>query len=175
MHQRIANGIKQARGTRSAQWLADRTAELGQPVSRSQIANYENGRKKGLDVAELTIIAAALGVPPVALMYPNLPDGEVERIPGEVVTATAATRWFSGDRTVFVDDNDMTKLLQASRMRDDAVYRARRQRERIVKMQERGEDAGPQIDYGNEIRLLERLIRGLSGAVLVDESEVSDA
>lgn len=114
-HARIARAIKSARGTRSAQWLADSTAALGYPVSRAQIANYESGRKKGLDIAELVAIAAALEVPPVALLYPDLPDGEVEALPGEVLTSDSAVRWFSGESDW--GEADLAKLIEFSRER----------------------------------------------------------
>jgi transcriptional regulator with XRE-family HTH domain len=61
----MAAAIKSARASRSAQWLADETERLGYPISRAAIANYESGRKKGLDVAELLVLAAALNCPTV--------------------------------------------------------------------------------------------------------------
>ena len=72
LHQRIAEAIKDARqGRLTGQQLADDTEQLGYPITRSQIANYESGRKQSLDVAELLLLAAALGVPPVALLFPT--------------------------------------------------------------------------------------------------------
>ncbi|MDO3240030.1 hypothetical protein P5W04_07870 [Mycobacteroides abscessus subsp. abscessus] len=115
MHARIARAIKSARGTRSAQWLADSTATLGHPVSRAQIANYESGRKKSLDIPELVVIAAALGVPPVALLYPDLPDGEVEILPGENLESDSAVRWFSGESDW--GEENLAKLLMYARER----------------------------------------------------------
>ena len=58
LHARIAQAIRTNRhGRLSAQQLADETERLGYGISRSQIANYESGRKKSLDVAELLVIA----------------------------------------------------------------------------------------------------------------------
>lgn len=97
LHARIAAAIKKHRGAgRSAQWLADKTAELGYPISRAQIANYESGRKKNLDIAELLILAAALDVPPMVLLYPDLPAGQVEIIPGRIGTSWVAYLWATG-------------------------------------------------------------------------------
>jgi transcriptional regulator with XRE-family HTH domain len=99
LHHGIAAAIRRARdGRMSAQELADETARLGYPVSRSQIANYESGRKQGLDVAELLVLAAALNVPPGLLLFPGYPLGDVEFLPGRTAEAVNAVDWFSGDR-----------------------------------------------------------------------------
>ena len=72
VHQRIAQAIRSVReGRLTAQQLAEETERLGHAISRSQIANYESGRKQSLDVAELLVIAAALGVSPLSLSVPR--------------------------------------------------------------------------------------------------------
>jgi transcriptional regulator with XRE-family HTH domain len=109
LHARIAEAIKTHRSGRSAQELADRTAELGYPISRAQIANYESGRKKNLDVAELLIIAAALDVSPVVLLYPELPDGDVEVIPGRPTNSWAAYLWAAGMAPSFMDPSTSSR------------------------------------------------------------------
>lgn len=96
-HRRLASAIKGARGSRSAQWLADQTELLGHPISRAAIANYESGRKKGLDVTELMVLAAALRLPPLALLFPQLPDGRVEVLPGLTGSCWDGVAWFSGE------------------------------------------------------------------------------
>lgn len=96
MHARIATAIKRARGKRSAQWLADRTADLGYPITRAQIANYESGRKQRLDVAELIVIAAALNTSPVVLVYPGPYQNKVKILPGRESEEFNAAQWFSG-------------------------------------------------------------------------------
>lgn len=96
MHARIAAAIKRARGKRSAQWLADRTVELGYPITRAQIANYESGRKKNLDLAELMVLAEALNTAPVALVYPSPLVDEVEVLPDVECSRYEAAQWFSG-------------------------------------------------------------------------------
>jgi transcriptional regulator with XRE-family HTH domain len=100
LHQRIAQAIRAARGGRmSAQELADATEQLGYPISRSQIANYESGRKQGLDVAELLVIAGALRVPPITLLFGGPPDADVQLLPpGTTAPAFFAMAWFAGDR-----------------------------------------------------------------------------
>lgn len=98
LHRRVAAAIKKARGSRSAQWLADETKRIGLPISRAAIANYESGRKRGLDLTELLVIAAALDVPPLVLLFPQLPDGPVEGLPGITTTSWEAAAWFTGER-----------------------------------------------------------------------------
>jgi transcriptional regulator with XRE-family HTH domain len=97
LHRRIAAAIRSARGNRSAQWLAEETKRLGYPISRAAIANYESGRKKGLDIAELLVLAGALRLPPLTLLFPELPDGAVELLPGIRTTSWNAATWFSGE------------------------------------------------------------------------------
>lgn len=102
---RIARAIKTARGQRSAQVIADETARLGLPLTRDSIANIENGRKKSIDVPELLVLAAALGVPPLSLIYPDLVDTPVEALPGVHRTSGDAALSFCGH-----DDDDMRML-----------------------------------------------------------------
>src|ERR1700738_5217311 len=94
---RIAGEIRRLRGDRSGQWLSDRTADLGYRVSRSTISEIETGRRKSITVTDLILLAWALRVPPVQLLYPNLPDGKVEIVPGEKVPSIVAAQWFSGE------------------------------------------------------------------------------
>ncbi|MFC9761380.1 helix-turn-helix domain-containing protein [Rhodococcus jostii] len=94
---RIARAIREARGERSAQWLADRTAELGHPISRVAISNLEVGRKSGLDIADLIILARALEVSPVQLIYPGLMDEPVEVVPQQSISSADALFWFTGE------------------------------------------------------------------------------
>ena len=97
-HQRVAEAIKRRRdGRMSGAELADATARLGYPLTRSQIANYESGRKQSLDVIELWVIATALGVAPLELLLPGRPDQSVEMLPGgQTATTLAAATWFVG-------------------------------------------------------------------------------
>jgi len=105
MYARVAGAVRSARKENglSAQDVADATAELGYPISRSRIANLENGRKQGVDVAELAVLAAALGVPPVTLLYGGQPDRDVEMLPGRTEASVFALAWFTGD-TALADD-----------------------------------------------------------------------
>ncbi len=97
VHQRIAGAIQDARrGRLTAQELADKTSKLGFPITRSQIANYESGRKQGLDVTELLVLAAALEVPALSLLFPTRPR-RLELFPDHPATRLDAVRRFVGD------------------------------------------------------------------------------
>jgi transcriptional regulator with XRE-family HTH domain len=98
LHKRIAQAIKDAREARgmSAQELADATGQWGHPISRSQIANYESGRKLGLDVSELLALAATLEIPLALLLFPDYPNGKAELLPGLYADGRDSVRWLSG-------------------------------------------------------------------------------
>lgn len=91
--------INRLRGSRSAQWLADRTKDLGCEVSRSVISDLENGRRRYVTTAELVVIAAALDTSPVMLVYPG-PYGDemTEALPGVEASKFVAAEWFSARR-----------------------------------------------------------------------------
>lgn len=94
---RVGSAIKAIRGERSAQWLSDETDKVGHKVTRSTIADIENGRRKYVSTAELSVLAWVLGVPPSNLLYPDLPDGPVEAVPAESMSSIEAVMWFSGE------------------------------------------------------------------------------
>lgn len=96
---RIAATVKRLRGKRSGQWLSDRTADLGHRVPRTTISELENGKRKYVSTAELCVLAWALKVPPVQLLYPDLPDGPVDLLPDITVPSIVAATWFSGETT----------------------------------------------------------------------------
>ncbi|WML61904.1 hypothetical protein [Rhodococcus sp. AH-ZY2] len=90
----------------SAVQLAERTAELGYPITRGTIAKIEsNSRAAKLDVAELAVLAKALCVPPIQLLYPQLPDGPVEVLPNVRVRSVDAMTWFSGEEMEYTDND----------------------------------------------------------------------
>lgn len=95
--ERIAAEIKRLRGRRSRQWLADRISDLGHDVSPAVIADLETGMRKSITVAELLIIAAALGTPPGLLLFPDYPDGYVEVLPDLDANSESAVEWLAGD------------------------------------------------------------------------------
>ena len=68
---RVAMEIRRLRAThdQSAQWLAERPTELGSPVTRTVIADIENGRRRYITTAELAVFAAALNTAPIASYF----------------------------------------------------------------------------------------------------------
>lgn len=84
------------RGRNSAQWLSDRTKELGYEVTRSVISDLENGRRRYVTTAELIVLAAALNTSPVNLVYPGPYQNIVEILPGRGAGEFIAAQWFSG-------------------------------------------------------------------------------
>lgn len=166
MHRRIAGAIKRARGKRSAQWLADRTAALGYPITRAQIANYESGRKQSLDIAELLVLAAALNVPPVMLLYPGPYMQECELLPGVRIPELVAVEWVSGHRDWRIENADIT---DAEREESDLAERNSRplylHREYFDAVVERNELVKAGEVGGNDRKLIElydKRIRELS-------------
>ena len=86
---RLAVGI-------SVQSVADYcTNELGYKMLRTTLANLESGARKNITVAEVSVLAKALGVPPLSLLYPIDEPQEVEVLPGVMKTSWEAWRWFA--------------------------------------------------------------------------------
>lgn len=102
----VAGEIKRWRDKRglSAQQLADACHALGHPVPRSVIANLESGRRETITAAELVVLARALDVPPVELLYPLGQVPAVEVVPGRSVATDEALLWFTGRRDLFRDE-----------------------------------------------------------------------
>ncbi|MFG2948153.1 helix-turn-helix domain-containing protein [Streptomyces adustus] len=99
--QRVGRQIARARegvgGRRmTAQALANRTAELGHPLDRSVIAKLEKGFRQTVTVADVLVLARALDVPPVALLFP-LDEPQVELLPGEISSMWPALQWFGAE------------------------------------------------------------------------------
>jgi transcriptional regulator with XRE-family HTH domain len=82
----------------TASELSRRTAELGYPISRGAIAKIESNVRSGkIDVAEVLVLAAALDIPPVLLLFPQLAtDGGAVVLPGLMTSEDEAVRWMSG-------------------------------------------------------------------------------
>jgi transcriptional regulator with XRE-family HTH domain len=69
----VATNVRYWRTRRkmSAETLSAAMTAAGAPMNRSVLANFENGRRPSLSVAELLAFAAVLRVPPLALLIPD--------------------------------------------------------------------------------------------------------
>lgn len=95
----------------STQALADRTRDLGHPLDRSVIAKLEGGQRQTISVPELVILARALEVPPVELLYPLGAEPEVEILPGQKASSEDAMLWFTGWHDLFKDEVPADRLI----------------------------------------------------------------
>jgi len=175
---RIAASIKALRGRRSTQWLADRTAELGHPISRTAISNLEVGRKRAVDVPELAVLARALGVPPLLLLYPAISAGEVEVLPGHRTSSWSAVQWFAGrapytatDETgkVFVDFaayEDGARLLRLAQQEEELRLLLSRLAQGGLSTNELVENMRQRENVATRIRDVRREMRTLGGEPL---------
>jgi transcriptional regulator with XRE-family HTH domain len=102
----IASQVRRYRTERgmSAQALSDACGALGWPIKRSVLSNLESGYRETVTVPELVVLARALEVPPVQLVYPLGTTAEVEVLPGETVKTEDAMLWFTGWRDLFKDE-----------------------------------------------------------------------
>jgi hypothetical protein len=108
---RIGAAAKKVRGTKSAAWLSQRTKDLGYQIPATVIAKLDSGHRGSvLSVPELLIIAAALDVPPLGLVFPDLPDGQVEIIPRYPGSSFNAYLWAAGMAPSFVNPGARPKL-----------------------------------------------------------------
>lgn len=82
----------------TASELSRRTREIGYPISRGAIAKMESNSRAGkIDVMEWLVLAAALDIPPVLLLFPEYPDGRyMALLPNVVVHGLQAVDWVAG-------------------------------------------------------------------------------
>lgn len=183
---RVAKEVRRLRGgARSAQWLSDRTDELGYRVSRSVIADLENGRRRYVTTAELCVLAWALRVPPVQLLYPDMPDGEVEIVPQIEKPSIEAAQWFSGERAYgprelstdearqeTVEFYRGVRLVDLSRKRLDQQARIESLSRLVARLKGSGEDVKNMLA---EIESAEKQVDDINAELrLIDGAVVSD-
>ncbi|CAL9514596.1 helix-turn-helix domain-containing protein [Streptomyces sp. enrichment culture] len=102
-----ADQVRQHRERRgiSRDELAKRCADLGAPqLTYSALVNIETGRKgegrkrrRDVTVDELAVLAKALGVPPLALLFPVGGVEEVQVLPDRSAPTWDGLRWFTGE------------------------------------------------------------------------------
>ena len=77
----------------SVQQLSDAVERFGVTIERPVLSNLLNGRRNTIPVAEWLVLAAALQVPPLLLLFPVGRVDVVEPVPGFEVSPLAALRW----------------------------------------------------------------------------------
>ncbi len=77
--------------------LSARCADLGLPLDRNVIAKLENGHRNSVTVDEVCVLAAALGIPPLLLLFGAGTEEAAEVLPGKYAPAFRAALWFSGE------------------------------------------------------------------------------
>ena len=78
------------------QQLSDRCGALGYPIARSVLSKLEKCHRQTITVDELLVLAQALDVPPVQLLFPVGREETVEALPGRHVDPWDAVKWFGG-------------------------------------------------------------------------------
>lgn len=131
---RIASGL-------SVQNLADETARLGHQVPRQAIVNLESGRKSKVAIDDLFILAHALHLNPLTLVFdPKHQGTNVEVLPGLEVPQWEATLWASGhsgriSSILYGDDFDNARSAFQLRLDlDDTQRRLESMRQRLMKL-----------------------------------------
>ena len=94
-HRGVCSGAK-GRGM-TVQALADRCTELGLPIGRVALTKLENGAREKVSVAEIFVLAAALEVPPVLLIFPRAGRTLSRSSRPEVCRRGMQQEWLSGD------------------------------------------------------------------------------
>lgn len=97
---RIAEAInsqRQALGL-SAQDISDRCTALGYPITRPAVSRIYTGKKKFISVQEVIVLAEALELPPLLLLFPLARAGEpIDYLPGIEKELFIALRRFTGE------------------------------------------------------------------------------
>lgn len=81
----------------SADELAAACAALGAEVPSRTVTNLETGRRAALPVTDLLVLARALDVSPINLLFPLGEAAEVQVLPGEAVATWEALAWFTDE------------------------------------------------------------------------------
>jgi transcriptional regulator with XRE-family HTH domain len=159
----------------SAQDLADRCEEIGHPIPRNVIANMESGRRAGLPLVDVLVLAEALRTYPICLLYPVGYVDRVQRLPLQHSEPTwEAMRWFTGDSEDFGREDDMLRSFRAHVSHQRAALAAlksekheRWKAETAPNQAEREEAVLAQADYAE--RLLEAKYRLRSARAFIRE------
>jgi hypothetical protein len=126
---RIA-ALRKTSGDITREELAQRCVDLGWPVSVAVLTNMETGRRKGaqsrreITVDEVVVLARALEVPPLILLFPVGTERDTEIGLDTVAPTWAAVRWFVGEAALDggpIDDEPGAAPLMLYRQHEQIV------------------------------------------------------
>ncbi|MFE3378670.1 helix-turn-helix domain-containing protein [Streptomyces anulatus] len=134
----------------SAQQLSDACGQLGMALPRTVISNIENNRRGNVTVAEVAVLAAALGVAPTALVYPAGYAAAVEQLPGRTLPPLEAADWWNGEAA---DHDQALPLLRKHRRLEAQIRRLYKQiwETAIGDYRWQGEPEGPEASAAREL------------------------
>jgi Helix-turn-helix domain len=97
----IAEAVRHYRTERkmSAERLSQACKDAGYKIPRSVIANLESGRRDTVSIPEWLVLARALQVPPMLLLFPLGRAEQMEVLPGRSMTPWAALAWAEEGQT----------------------------------------------------------------------------
>ena len=110
----------------TAQGLSDRCKALGLELGRPTIAKLEKGLRETITVGEVQVLAAALHVSPVELVFPLGEAETVEMLPGLPIGTLDAISWFTG-RAALIPGPDGLMVARAADPTDLDLYTAHRE------------------------------------------------
>ncbi|MCV7138582.1 hypothetical protein [Mycolicibacterium fortuitum] len=152
---RVALEVRRLRGKRPVQWLADRTREVGSPVTRSVISDLELGRRRYVTTAEVTVLAYALNTRPIALLFPPPYDEQIDIVPGLPALKLAAVEDFCDNHPTVtglsspVDAEQNLHPLRVARL--IAEWEAKR-RDALIRLQSAKKEEDPSVREALEQR-----------------------
>ena len=133
--QAIAGEVYRYRKERgmSAQQLSAECARLGMEISRSTLADLENGRRAMITVAELLVLAVALEVPPIMLVVPVARMETVEVIPNRSWPYWQMALWFRGQSLAIQDLGEGPELISRATRPDTPLDRVEHHQSLVVR------------------------------------------
>lgn len=181
---RACERIRQARRSQglSVRELAERTNELGHPVSRQVLVNLEAGRRGALSIDDLFMIAHALEVNPLFLLFDQMQMGRPnEVLPDLTVPEWMALQWARSSPTMISSslygmDFDQARGIISTRdqldsVRDRAEWLARD----VELLREQGGDEALIKAKESEIATLNEQERSLVTLLARDGVQMNDA
>jgi transcriptional regulator with XRE-family HTH domain len=95
---RVIDEVKRQRDLKgwSAHQLSEECKKLGFNISRNTISDLENHRRANFGIPELLVLARALGISPLLLLFRVGVEAEAEVLPGEFRAPFRAAEWFAG-------------------------------------------------------------------------------